>query len=336
MAEEIEDINVGGEETGIDMEAAIASIADGLGFAEEGEGEVTSTEATVTEPAVQQEETTPTEPISPEEPATATEADPAPKTWRPEAAKVWSTLPPEAKAEILKREEDMFKGLEGYKADATIGKAMKEIITPFMPALQQHGIDPAKHIHSLLNAHQVLSLAGPEQKLAVFQRLAQEYGVPMEGISGDTPYIDPQIQALNKTIDDLRSRLDSTDKITADATREKLRQEIDTFASDPKNAYFDEVASDIAHLLQTKVVSTLQEAYEKAIWMNPVVREKEVARLAAEKANLDKAEATKKAEAAKKATAANVKTTPKQGRGTAPLGSMDDTLKETLAAIKSK
>ena len=45
----------------------------------------------------------------------------APKTWRPEAAAKFATLPPEVQQEVLKREEDIFKGLEGYKADASIG-----------------------------------------------------------------------------------------------------------------------------------------------------------------------------------------------------------------------
>lgn len=328
------------DETGLDMEAAVADIADGLGLesvdATDDGGDVdalepldstdTGTADTLADTDVKVSAAADTE---------ASAADPAPKTWRPDAAKAWETLPPEVKAEVLKREEDMFKGIEGYKAEAAIGKAIKEVVSPFMPALQSAGIEPISHINKLLHAHQILSTAPLEQKQAIFQSLASEYGVTL-GEAGDAPYTDPQIIGLNKTIDELRSRLDTTDRIKVEATREELKKEVDTFATDPKNVYFDEVANDIAHLLKTKAVGTLAEAYEKAVWMNPTVRAKEVARLTAEKEAQAKAESAEKASKAAKATAANVKTTQKQGRGTAPVGSLDDTLTEVLGNIKSR
>ena len=46
------------------------------------------------------------------------------------------------RAEVHRREEDMFRGLEAYKADAGIGKTFKSAISQYLPTLQQHGIDP--------------------------------------------------------------------------------------------------------------------------------------------------------------------------------------------------
>jgi hypothetical protein len=328
------------DETGLDMEAAVADIADGLGLesvdAGDDGGDVDGVEPLGDAGTTAVDKPADADVEAPEATDTgAPTSESAPKTWRPEAAKAWETLPPEVKAEVLKREEDMFKGIESYKGEAALGKAVKEVVTPFMPALQAAGIEPISHINKLLHAHQILSTAPLERKQAIFQSLASEYGVTL-GEAGDAPYIDPQIANLNKTIDDLRSRLDTTDRIKAEATREELKKEIDTFAANPANVYFDEVANDIAHLLKTKAVGTLAEAYEKAVWMNPTVRAKEVARLAAEKESQAKAESAEKASKAAKATAANVKTTQKQGRGTAPVGSLDDTLTEVLGNIKSR
>jgi hypothetical protein len=115
-------------------------------------------------------------------------------------------------------------------------------------------------------------------------------------------------------------------------------QEVEAFASrlddagKPLHPYFDEVADDIVGLIQAGQAADLQSAYEKAIWLNPVTRDKEVARLnsaAAEKAK-------RAAEEAKRAEAANVKTSAKAATAGSPKGSMDDTMRETLKAIQAR
>lgn len=257
----------------------------------------------------------------------------APKTWRPEAAAKFATLPPEVQQEVLKREEDIFKGLEGYKADAGIGKAVKSVLDPYMPILQQAGIDPMQQISGLMHAHYTLATGSPEQKLALFQKLAQDYGV---NLGGEAPYVDPQVQALQKQLSDLQSRMSGREQQEANNARAKLQAEIDTFASDPAHQYFDEVANDIAGLLRSGAAKDLQDAYDKAIWANPITRAKEQARLTADADAKAKTEAAERAKQARKAAGANVKSSAKVASGTAPLGSIDDTLKAALAEVKAR
>ena len=341
MSEELEGGSESAEgeaERSFDMESALESIATDLNFTEDAD-KPASFPAEPGAPPVETgspdnskapETTPPGTPVQPETPP-AVESAP-PKTWRPEAAKSWDQVPAPAQAEILKREEDMFKGLETYKADATIGKVMKDIVAPYIPMLQAKNIDPVQQIRSLLHSHHTLEGGTIEQKTAVLHKLAEAYGVSL----GEAPYMDPQVQTLNKTIDELRSRLDINDNRVAETVKANLKKEVDTFAQDPAHPYFDEVATDIATLIRTKAASNLDEAYEKAIWMNPGTRAKETARLTAEAATKAQETSAEKAKAAAKATSANVKTSKKSGSGTAPVGSMDDTLNETLGLIKSR
>lgn len=257
----------------------------------------------------------------------------APKTWRPEAAAKFATLPPEVQQEVLKREEDIFKGLEGYKADASIGKALKGIVQPYMHIFQAQGVDPMQQVSGLMRAHVALATGTPEQKQQFFQHLAKEYGVDL---GAEAPYIDPQVSGLQKQLADLQSRLNGREQQEAAEARNKLQAEIDTFASDPAHQYFDEVANDIAGLLRSGAAKDLKDAYEKAIWANPITRAKEQARLTADAEAKAKAEAAEKAKQARKATGANVKSSAKAASGTAPLGSIDDTLNAALANIKSR
>ncbi len=257
----------------------------------------------------------------------------APKTWRPEAAAKFATLPPEVQQEVLKREEDIFKGLESYKADASIGKALKGIVQPYMQIFQAQGVDPMQQVSGLMRAHVALATGTPEQKQQFFQHLAKEYGVDL---GAEAPYIDPQVAGLQKQLADLQSRLNGREQQEAAEARNKLQAEIDTFASDPAHQYFDEVANDIAGLLRSGAAKDLKDAYEKAIWANPITRAKEQARLTADADAKAKAEAAEKAKQARKATGANVKSSAKAASGTAPLGSIDDTLNAALANIKSR
>ncbi len=256
-----------------------------------------------------------------------------PKTWRPEAAAKFSTLPPEVQQEILKREEDIFKGLESYKADASIGKALKGVVQPYMHIFQAQGVDPIQQVSGLMRAHVALATGTPEQKQQFFQQLAEEYGVDL-GV--EAPYVDPQVASLQKQLSDLQSRLNGREQYEANEARNKLQAEIDSFASDPAHPYFDEVANDIAGLLRSGAAKDLKDAYDKAIWANPITRAKEQARLAAEAEAKAKAEAAERAKQARKAIGANVKSSAKAASGTAPLGSIDDTLNAALVAIKSR
>ena len=265
-------------------------------------------------------------------PPTASTLQP-PKTWRPEAAAKFATLPPEVQQEILKREEDIFKGLESYKADASIGKALKGIVQPYMQVFQAQGIDPLQQVSGLMRAHVALSTGTPEQKQQFFQHLAKEYGVEL---GMEAPYIDPQVAGLQKQLAELQSRLNGREQQEIAEARSKLQAEIDAFASDPAHQYFDEVANDIAGLLRSGAAKDLKDAYDKAIWANPITRAKEQARLTAEAEAKAKAEAAERAKQARKATGANVKSSAKAASGTAPLGSIDDTLNAALANIKSR
>jgi hypothetical protein len=264
----------------------------------------------------------------------------APKTWRPEAATKWSTIDPVIQAEILKREDDIFKGLEGYKEHATFGKNIKTAIDPYLPLLRQYNIDPIKQISGLMDAHRSLALGSPESKIQMFQRLAKDYNVDLAQVYNseqETQYIDPQVKTLSEQLNALQQNLQERDRVARQVTQQQLSEQIDKFASDTKShPYFEEVGQDMANLLQSGVANTLDAAYEQSIWTNPITRAKELSRITAEAEAKKQEDESKRAQDARKATSANVKTTAKSGSATAPLGSMDDTLNETLSRIRAR
>jgi hypothetical protein len=269
--------------------------------------------------------------------APAPSAKVAPRTWRAEAIAGWDTLPENIKDEVLKREDDMFKGIESYKSDATFGKTVQNIFAPYQAMLQAQNINPLAVVDNYMKMQHVMLVGTQAQKQATIRNVIKAYNVDfnVNEVPPEAPYVDPQVQTLQQQLQALESRQQALDLARQEEIRGGIRKELDAFSADPKNPYFLEVADDITTLLKSGV-KTLAEAYEKAVWANPVTRAKEQARVTAEQVAKAQKESTEHAQAAKKSTAANVKSKPRSGSGTAPLGSIDDTLAETFRAIQSR
>lgn len=334
-----------GEEEAVDMAALVEEVGNGL-FGPKEEEETSPEPKKEGEEAAATEQETPIDEGKQEEPSkegeeppveeTSTETSPAseaPKTWTTEAATAWKDIPPLAQAEILKREQDIFKGIESYKADAGVGKAIKTIMQPYESIMQQAGINPFQQVKQLMDSHYLLATGKPGEKLQFIHKLAKDYGIDL---SQEPAYVPPEVAGLQDELNLLKSQLQSFETQGADAARASVRSEIETFAADPKNIYFDEVSQDIAQLIRSGVAKDLADAYEKAVRMNPVTYQKEQARLQKEQSDAKAAASRKKAEEVRKSKGAQVNSRSRPGSVTAPLGSIDDTLRETMAAIKAR
>lgn len=331
---------------GLTMDNALDDIADGLGLESSndeglGSGE-TVNEEVAAPPAAAEGKPVESPPASATTPTSATPPPgdalaAAPRTWRPEAAAEWANLSPTVRAEIAKREDDMFKGMEQYKGDAQVGKGFKQAIGKYAPVLQQYNIDPFQQVAGLMDAHFTLAMGKPEEKLALFQRLAEDYGVNLtEAAVAQPPYIDPQVAGLQKELQSVKSALSDREQREAAKAKADFEAEVTKFQSDPANPYFEELANDMANLLEKGVATNLRDAYDKALRLNPVVFAKEQSRVQAEAAKKATEEAARKAAEARKATSANVRSSAKAGSAAAPLGSIDDTLNEAYKSIMSR
>lgn len=331
MSDELNlDTTIESSEPTFDLSDAIDSISLGLG-------------ETTPEPQVIKEEPAP-EPAPkaeggenlPEEPKAegGIEALGAPSTWRKDAKEAWAGLPPLVQAEVLKREEDMLKGITGYKAQAEIGQTFEKLVTPHLPALQYHQINPVQLVNDLLGMHHQLLTGTPETKTQLFAKLAEMFNVdPLSAAESYTPaYVDPSIKALQDEINTLKLSRQQEEQAQQAQTSKAIEAEISSFAADPANIYFDDVIEDMEKLLQSGVATDIKTAYTKAVRLNDSVQAKEAIRAQAEKAKLEADKVAK----AKSATSTNLRTNAKSVTSTSPLGSMEDTMRATLLDIKSR
>lgn len=264
-------------------------------------------------------------------PAAAVPMAEVPRTWRPEAAAEWGKLSPTVQAEILKREEDIFRGLEGYKSKVAQAQPLMEAVAPYSQILAQHNLAPAQVVQNLLQAQYQLAFGSPQQKAAMLQQIASDYGVEWGADADMMAAPDPQVQQLSQ-------RLAQVEQARYQEIRQQTSHEVDMFAAEVGQSgqlahpYFDEVANEISGLIKSGQATDLKTAYEKAVWLNPVTREKEVQRLQ----TTAQAEAAAMAEKARKAEAANVKTVAKAATAGSATGTIDDTLNAALKEIRSR
>ncbi len=258
----------------------------------------------------------------------------APNGWKPDIAAAWPTLPENVRAEIHRRESDFHNGLATYREAAETGRQYQQVMAPYMGTMQQYGIDPLQQVGSLMQAHYTLALGSPQDKIALFKQIAADYQVDLSQLSGEAPYVDPAVSALQQRLQSIESVQQQSLRQAQEAQRREVQQKVEAFFSDPANKYANDCWPQIETLVRAG--TPLEEAYKQAIWMNPEVR----AKVIAEQEQAAK-EAREKAarEAAAKAATATTSTTRVQAKGfrpTATPGSMDETLQETLKEIKSR
>ena len=251
-----------------------------------------------------------------------------PASWKKDMEDKWSSTDPEIQKYILQREDQMREGLEKDRGDANLGRTMRDVMTPYEAMFRDRGIEAPQAVKSLLHAHHTLSNGSPEQKQAYLQQLAQSYGVSAQGEAQG----DPQITSLTQRLQSIEQNLNASQERALQANKERIEAEVSTFAE--SHPHFEELSGDIAIFINGGL--SLEDAYEKALNANSAIKDAEIERRVAEKIAEQQEQAKKETAEAKKAKSVNVQGRNTNRAPTAPLGSMEDTMRETYRALNSK
>ena len=207
---------------------------------------------------------------------------PRPTTWKKEYVEVWDKMKSGqalSKDEFAKfaeyanqREAEYKKGVSAYKAEADNAKSLTEAIGPFVPELQAQGIHPAAWINNLGRAHMILTKAPYEQKVQMFHRLAQDYGIQLnqDAVQNtEQAYVDPYQQQLMQQLQQTQQQVQELKAIRDQEELARLNDEIERVRSDKERfPHFDMVRGEMIQLLESGSVPNLESAYAKAVRMN--------------------------------------------------------------------
>jgi len=323
----------------LDIDKAVSEIATGLDLGQK-DTEVDRQEETDDTDAADGRQTTVVGDDTSDNPAVTdpnqveTPIRAVPKSWPKEMHEHWAKTDPKVQEYWETREKQMLDGLEQYKGDAGFGKQLRDVVTPYNAMLQAQGVDAPKAVQFLLNAHYQLTNSQPAERTAHFVRLAKQYGIDLSTVKTDETSADPKVKALEDRVNQLHNTLTTREQAALTEAKARVAKDVEAFASDPSHPYFDEVADDIVAMLNAGF--ELKDAYEKAVWANPVTRQKEMVRIQTENETKLREKAKAEADKAKKASSSNVRSRDTQKAPTEPKGSMEDTMRETLREINSR
>lgn len=304
-----------------DIDAGVGAIASDMGW----ESEEVDTEI-IDEPEEEIDELQEAE-TAEEVTEPTTKAPPA--SWAKDKHDVWQGMTPEAQEYYELREKQMLDGIEQYKQGHQFASAIQQTIAPFREMLQTHGVNEVEAISNLFQWNQALQSGTLEQRQQALIALGNDLGlIPREG----QPQIDPRTQELQQRLDRIERQEKQREQQAYQQNYQKVATEVEAFAADPAHEHFEDVADDVILLLKTGV--DLKEAYEKAVWANPITRAKEQARLIEAEAKKLSGKNTLEAKSAIKAKSTNVRPVRSNKTSEAPLGSMEDTMLETLKALR--
>jgi hypothetical protein len=212
-----------------------------------------------------------------------------PSTWKKEYVNIWDKMEKGEqidKEDFVKfaeyanqRESEYKKGVSTYKAEADRAKSYENAIAPYAQDLQRRGIQPTQYIENLVRAEQILSNASYDQKVQVFQKLASDYGIQLNG-NGQVTQLDPYTQQLMNQLNMVNQEVSSIKGRFAQEENQRLMGEIERVRSNvEKFPHFDVVREEMAQLLELGKAQDLETAYKKAVRMNDDVWEIEQDRL---------------------------------------------------------
>jgi hypothetical protein len=200
-----------------------------------------------------------------------------PSTWKKEYVQIWDKM--EKGEQISKedftkfaeyanqRESEYKKGVSTYKAEADRAKSYENAIAPYAQDLQRRNIQPTQYIENLVRAEQILSNAPYDQKVQVFQKLAADYGIQLNG--GQVTQLDSYTQQLMNQLNMVNQEVSSIKGRFAQEENQRLMNEIEKYRSNVEQfPHFDVVREEMAQLLELGKAQDLETAYKKAVRMN--------------------------------------------------------------------
>ena len=149
---------------------------------------------------------------------------------------------------------------------------MQEAIEPYLPTIQGMGLTPEKAVSALMQADYTLRTAPAQQKMQLFAQLAQSYGINL-GAMGANPQaapqnsVDPLVWQLQNELNNVRGEVMGWKQQQEMQQNQQLLGEINQFSL--KADHFEEARPTMIQLLQSGMAETLEDAYEKAIRLNP-------------------------------------------------------------------
>lgn len=254
-----------------------------------------------------------------------------PPSWSAQAKAEWAKLSPAIQDAVLKRESEASTGFKTYSDKVKALEPIERALQPYGHFLAANGIEPAEYVKRLANADHYLR-TNPREAI---QWIARTYGIQLDSLREtreEQPPADPHIAALEQQVNGIVSFIRETQQQAATRESQSLQSQVESFRTasntdgSPKHPYFEEVRQDMAALVQSGRATTIEDAYDMAIYANRQVRERVLADQKAKDEAERKRVQEKRVADAKKAAGTNLSSRGAVAGSPAKSQSIDETI----------
>tara|TARA_R110000868_G_scaffold340880_1_gene601732 strand:+ start:9577 stop:10698 length:1122 start_codon:yes stop_codon:yes gene_type:complete len=199
-----------------------------------------------------------------------------PSAWKKEMWPVWDKLnagtplsPQEARqvAEYNSQREQQFaNGVSTYKQIAESAKPIMDAIAPFQGDLDKYGAQAPQMIHSLMSAHRSLALGSPHEKLQLLNKLANDYGIPIQALYDQNAQNQFLAQPHQAQQAPQQQSPDIAALVRQELTNTKIQETVESMRSNrTEYPFFEYLRPTMAQLLESGQAEDLNDAYAKAL-----------------------------------------------------------------------
>lgn len=204
----------------------------------------------------------------------------APQSWSPAVRERFAQLEPDIQSEILRREKEISVKLQETAQERKVAQDFITAINPYVDVIKESGQHPIAFTQALYQTARVLTKGTQQEKAELIAHLVKNSQVDWKVLDAafEKAFENAQAPApsLPPELDQRLSRIEQTAYSVAaerqQAYMQNIQAQIDQFAKDPKNEYFNDVVNDMVALIQSGQAKDLPSAYEKAVWANPETR----------------------------------------------------------------
>lgn len=216
-----------------------------------------------------------------QEPAVIDEWMDAPKAYTKEYQENFKSLSPEWRKYLIEREKQVEKGFseQGNKIGAY--KWADDVFGTRQERLGKLGFKGSRDYVEHLTA---IDDALANDPVGTLRALSEAYGVDVNNNEQISNSLQKQINEIQQSLANQQAFIQAQQTQNANKAFDEFVAAKDE-AGALKHPYWQEVRTDMVPLLQNGISTTLEDAYERAIWTNKDVREKIIAAQA--KADID-------------------------------------------------
>jgi hypothetical protein len=190
-----------------------------------------------------------------------------PKSWKKDYHEIWPGIDERARQYVHQRENELLSRYSELGQKAKIADAINQVAEPYMNTIRGMGIDLPRAVKGLMEADNALRTLPPDQRMAYFVNLGQQYGINLNGFApqqGQVPQsTDPNYHALLNQFNNLRGEVVSFKQSQEAAQEAEALAQVNSFAS--THEYFEELRPTITRLIETGLETTLEGAYTHAL-----------------------------------------------------------------------